>query len=626
MKLFIHSIELLGAERKFEFVKPLTVFTGPIATGKTTLMRCLSGLLSGKIEVPRETRENVTNLIGEIQIKEETYSIVRPFVSTRNSKVDVAGRFETERLPVYESDENNLLTYRDWLLEKMGLPVLEVPTAPTQAESEMSPLTVSDYLLFCYLRQTEIDESVFGHTKFAKNTKRKYVFEVIYGKFNIEISKLQDRSRELTSELRRLSAQSKTIEEFLQGTNLENRAAINEEIKKLETQIVDFEKQSTAISNQVLNETNTQQLKSSIFRLEKEIEGLTKKSNFEKTGAEQKNSLLAQLQTLSSRLTKAIVAGNYLLDYDFITCPRCNSSVSIERVEENFCYLCLQTPSEQITRDDLIAEQGRIEHQINETRDLVTQHETTIRVIEKEIKSKQNSYNNLKEELDYRTKSYISATSEKISEIERQRTTLKEKKKRFQDYLNLFIKHDKYKERISSIRTELQELSLMINEALGRASNFEDNVNHLEDNFRKIVDEIKLERFPNHGFTGIDRKTYLPIYGGRKFDEVQSLGLKVMINVAHALAHQITSLELNLLLPNILLIDGMSSNLGYEGPDLERIEAMYNFVIKTTKEYEGRLQVFVTDNTIPKFAEDFMKYRFTSDDKLIPEHIINKDK
>ncbi|HEX8377852.1 MAG TPA: AAA family ATPase [Pedobacter sp.] len=625
MKLFIHSIDLIGGDRKFDFDKGLNIITGPIATGKTTLMRCLSGMFAGDISVPRETRENVTNLAGQIQIKEETYSIVRPFVTTRNAKVDIAGRFESHRLPVYQGDVNDPLTYRDWLLEKMGLPQLEVPTAPTQIESDKSPLTVSDYLLYCYLRQTEIDECVFGHTKPPKNIKRKYVFEVIYGKFNIEISKLQDRQRELVSELRRLKGQSKTVEEFLEGTNIANRAMIRQEIKNIEDRIANFEKESTAISNRVLTETNTQQLKSTIFNLEKKIEAFLKSVDFEKNSIEQKNALLAQLQTFSSRLTKAIVAGNYLLDYDFIACPRCNSSVSLERAEADICYLCLQTPSQQISRDDLIAEQERIDHQINETRELIRGHEATIKNITGEIKTIEASYNRLKDELDYRTKSYVSATGEKIAEIEHQRTSLQEEKKRYEDYLNLFTRHDKFKERISVIETQLQELELQIEAALSAASNFEDRVNRLEENFRQIVDELRIERFPDHGFTGIDRKTYLPVFGGRRFDEVQSLGLKVMINVAHAVAHQLTSLELNLLLPNILIIDGLSSNLGYKGIDLERIKAMYHFLIKINNQYKDSLQIFVTDNSIPEFAEEFRKYEFTSEDKLIPHYLINKN-
>ena len=38
-----------------------------------------------------------------------------------------------------------------------------------------------------------------------------------------------------------------------------------------------------------------------------------------------------------------------------------------------------------------------------------------------------------------------------------------------------------------------------------------------------------------------------------------------MVNIAHALAHQLTCIHFDLKLPNILLIDGLSGNIGYEG-------------------------------------------------------------
>ena len=91
-----------------------------------------------------------------------------------------------------------------------------------------------------------------------------------------------------------------------------------------------------------------------------------------------------------------------------------------------------------------------------------------------------------------------------------------------------------------------------------------------------------------------------------------------MINTAHALAHQLTCLHFQLPLPNILLIDGLSGNMGYKNEDLKRIEAIYNYVIKISQEYQDQLQIIIADNTVPENARQYVFAEFDDNNKLIP--------
>jgi len=99
---------------------------------------------------------------------------------------------------------------------------------------------------------------------------------------------------------------------------------------------------------------------------------------------------------------------------------------------------------------------------------------------------------------------------------------------------------------------------------------------------------------------------------------LESQGLKVMVNTAHALAHQLTCIHFDLQLPNILLIDGLSGNIGYEGLDRERIEAIYSYIIRVSQEYQNRLQIIVSDNTVPESAHEYIFAEFNDENKLIP--------
>jgi len=618
MRIYINKIDLLGTNREFTLKLGLNIITGSITTGKTTLIKCFRGLLGSALkDFSREARENITNLAGEVFIGDNAYEIIRPFIMTSDAMVSIAGENEAKRLPALrgKSDEE---TYGTWLLEKLNLPTLRVPTAPTQDDSDTSPLSINDYMMYCHLRQDEIDSSVFGHTNFSKNNKRKYVFEVIYGKYDVETAQLQMKRRETVSEIRRLQNYTKTIAEFLTGTPFENRAAIihnlNNAIRELERAYLDSEN----LGQEIRSYANTDELRGNLLEVQQQLDELHQNLQYEQYSLEQKQSLIAQLQTQSARLTKSIVAGNYLLDFDFLSCPRCGCSVQPSRTEPETCYLCLQQPEPQITQDDLIKEQDRLEQQITETFELVDAHRTGTSSIGQEITRLDAQRQALSSEINHRTRRYVSDQAEQIAQVEQHRTQLQEQKQRLEEYLGLYNRQDQAISTIERLESHLEELDVAIDLANSRVSEFENYMIFLDNTYQAILREIRVPSFSDPGPSIIDRQTYLPRFEGRRFDELESQGLKVMVNTAHALAHQLTCIHFDLQLPNILLIDGLSGNIGYEGLDRERIEAIYSYLIRVSQEHQNRLQIIVSDNTVPESAHEYIFAEFNDESKLIP--------
>jgi DNA repair exonuclease SbcCD ATPase subunit len=618
MRIHINKIDLLGTGREFSLKPGLNIVTGSITTGKTTLIKCFRGLLGSVLkDFSREARENITNLAGEILLDNNVYEIVRPFVTTNDALVSVSGGSEAKRLPAIrgKSDEE---TYGTWLLEKLNLPTLRVPTAPTQDDSDTSPLSINDYMMYCHLRQDEIDSSVFGHTNFSKNNKRKYVFEVIYGKYDVEMAQLQMKRREIVSEIRRLQNYGKTIDEFLAGTPFENRAAIIHNLNNVTRELETAHSDSENLGREIRSYANTDELRSSLLVVQRQLDEFHQNLQYEQYSLEQKQSLIAQLQTQSSRLTKSIVAGSYLLDFDFLSCPRCGSSIQPSRTDPETCYLCLQQPEPQITQDDLIKEQDRLEQQITETLELVDAHRIATADIEQEIAQLEAQRQTLSSEINHRTRRYVSEEAEQIAQVEHYRTQLQEQKQRLEEYLGLYNRQDQTISTIEQLASQLEELDVAIDLANSRVSEFETYMAFLDNTYQMILREIRVPSFSDPGPSIIDRQTYLPRFEGRRFDELESQGLKVMVNTAHALAHQLTCINFDLQLPNILLIDGLSGNIGYEGLDRERIEAIYRYIIRVAHEHRNRLQIIVSDNTVPESAHEYIFAEFDDESKLIP--------
>ncbi len=178
MRLRVDQVSLVEGDRTVDFRPGLNVIDGPIATGKTTLLNLCRILLGSRIHNLIPELHALPAVNGRLTIGKRQYAVSRPLVSTPTAVVEVAeigGAGEGWRLPVRQSTPGLEETYRAWLLRMLGLPSLQVPRAPTQPESDPTPVTIADYLNYCFLTQDEIDNSVIGHRDFYRNIKRRYV-------------------------------------------------------------------------------------------------------------------------------------------------------------------------------------------------------------------------------------------------------------------------------------------------------------------------------------------------------------------------------------------------------------------------------------------------------------------
>lgn len=231
--------------------------------------------------------------------------------------------------------------------------------------------------------------------------------------------------------------------------------------------------------------------------------------------------------------------------------------------------------------------------------------------------------------MDFRTQTFVSRRANVIADIAQRRTELQERLKRLRDYLSLFDRRNEIVSKIDNLQIEAQELEAIIDAASDRSAEFNERVDYLDEQFRTILERFKPPRIPNaeyadaHHSTYIDRSTYRPVVEGRRFDQLLSPGFLVLVNVAHALAHQLTAITYDLALPNILLIDGVSNNLGTEELDSERLEAVYEYLIEVGDTYRDRLQLVVADNTVPEQATAYIQVSLSEEEKLIPAGLIN---
>ena len=150
-------------------------------------------------------------------------------------------------------------------------------------------------------------------------------------------------------------------------------------------------------------------------------------------------------------------------------------------------------------------------------------------------------------------------------------------------------------------------------------------LDRLDEAFEAALRSFDAPRFDNQPGSRINRETYMPVVDGRSFTDLQSQGAEVLVNVAHVLAHQRVALHDNVvLMPNLLIIDGISSNVGHEGIDLVRLRKMYATLLETATEHIDRLQIIATDNDSPPIDGIHRALELSDTDRLVPTESVGE--
>lgn len=619
MILRINSIALVGTSREARFEPGLNVILGPISTGKTSLMRLVEVLLGGDYRgINSEVDRSVSELAGDLTIGEGTYSVIRRLVQSDTARVQVAGDGVAERLPAMRPDAGAPLTYGVWLLERLALPVLRVPQAPTRpAESAFIPVSINDYLRYCRLRQDEIDVDVLGSSQPFRDIKRRYVFRIFYGGYDIEVARLQDELRALQAELSQLEGGRAAFDHFLEGTALENRADIQRQLAAARERQEALTSTRAELAAPEHATPEALRLRGDIATLEPRIADAAAELERERRSANQLGELANELQAQSTRLTKAIVAGERFFDFEFVVCPRCGSTLGAGREQEGHCYLCLKEEPEAPTREELIREQDRVNAQVAETEELIQSHEQRARDLEQTVSTLRAERSELGDVLDQELSSFVSDQAKRLETLAQDQAALSERIRRLEDYLGLFQRLDEVLSRIA----ELQQRRVELDAALERAEQLDaltaTRIEALEQWFRNYVEALEIPRFGTAVRAAIDRNDYQPIVNGQKFPQL-SAGVRVLVNLAHLLAHHRAALEVGVPLPGLMMIDGIAKNIGTAGYDAARIEDIWTSLIQLSDELGQEIQVIVAANDVPERVEPYVRLTLSADDRLIP--------
>src|SRR5262249_49743533 len=143
-------------------------------------------------------------------------------------------------------------------------------------------------------------------------------------------------------------------------------------------------------------------------------------------------ALEGQLRSQQARIVRAIVAGDALVDFEFVVCPRCGQTISGRSDDAKHCTLCLQPSPSPEDQSALEAERDRLEEQIVDTLDLIDMRKKTIDELRQAIPDAEGRRVAAGQELNDVMASFVSDQQAEIARISAERARIQVEIEKFQ--------------------------------------------------------------------------------------------------------------------------------------------------------------------------------------------------
>ncbi len=616
MKCQIASISLDGTQRSVDFRPGLNIIAGPIASGKTTLFRLLRALLGGNAARSIPELHDVRTISGELSLRDISATVQRRLVGTPNAPVDVRVGDDLLRLPAHRGDTRFSQTYGDWLLETLGLPVLDIPAAPSDPESAPTPVTINDYMLLCQLKQDEIDSDAFGSDDRFSDIKRRFALRVVYGSFDPAVGELYEKLRRLRERLTQAGLSKAAFSEALSSSPHESEEVLRDAMAAAATELAALR----SASETGTTPDNLRALLTKETQLQRQQVELSAELDLEQEALDEAYRLDMHIGSQISKLMKTLAAENLMAEFDFVVCPRCQASVDPDRADAAHCYLCLQTPPKNAARDAVFAEIASLEAQVSEARELHRWHSRRLEraryelaAVDDALRMNREQQEEIKSDSLRQQATAAAVTGERVGRLTAE-------VERFRDYLGVYDRLGQQSLKIAELESQIAVLKKEISQTEHSFGAMRPAFDVLDRNYRETILGYHPPSLYGVGAEpSMDYRSYLPLVNGRTVTSISSPGYAVLMNVAFAVALQKTALELDQPLPGILFIDGVTQNIGHEGDDRARVEAVYDSLARLGYDAAGACQIIVADNDIPDSARPYVAVEFSDTDRLVPQ-------
>ena len=320
-----------------------------------------------------------------------------------------------------------------------------------------------------------------------------------------------------------------------------------------------------------------------------------------------KNELLA----LSSRYRRSQSAREVLSGVDFQDCPRCSKSLPARA--EDVCAVCGQphtdTPSGGL--EEASAEKD-LDSRVQELNDLIARHEAQLRKTERVHRETSSEKALLDAELNKVSRQYDSEYLSTALEAEKRRAALQQQLLDLNKLEFLVQKIGDLSDRVGVLLVAEQKLRAELKEARELAERDTQNLGRLKTLFLDCLLRSKLAGFFPSDIVEMKAPHFLPEVTSAgngdlavtSFTNLGSGGKKSLFKCCFAVAVHRLAVEINALLPTVLIIDSSMKNIS-ERENRKQWEGFHEMLYTLASGELQGTQFIVIDKEMYPPSEDF---------------------
>ncbi|MGW3424109.1 AAA family ATPase [Streptomyces phaeochromogenes] len=622
LRIISLTVTTAEAEQTYRFDRPATVVTGPIGTGKSSLLMLFKHALGGSAMLTPAVRDNVLSVQAEVVVGDERVVLRRTIDGDTADTVDLLDprSLALERsLPLRAAE--GVTTLSDHLLDALGFPREQI-AARREGAARPQNLTFNDLYAYVYLQAREIDRQVVGHLDNWFETRRKELFRLMFQLTDSALLELKRTKNELTDKLKARTAEHDNVSQFLAASDPRS----DDELRAEHTQLRDTLERAESALARLRTELEEQTAADTALRHELQSAIRTARQAEEEVAAaadlvEARHAVVAQVQLDLSRLARSATAIDQLSPFEFVVCPRCMQSLAARAVDEGHCRVCLQPDPAEADIDPAAIEETRtaLQQQVEDAQRVQQSDEAHLQSAQERSQQLSFAVTSLRRQLDAQTRDVVAPRFDAIVDASSRVAGLKASIDAVTQLREPWARVRTIDKAIREIKADRRQINKDIKEKSQQLSARQTLLGELSTEFGQLLTSWNL---PWVDTAIIDRDTYLPVVNGQPFESLQASGggIATSVNLAYSLSLLAFRLDHpDVLLPSLLVIDSPRKAFGNNDSDRQRAAEIYSRFRTLADAYGERLQLIIADNDPPPVTSDsFGKVEFDYENPMVP--------
>ncbi|MBK3584216.1 AAA family ATPase, partial [Streptomyces sp. MBT57] len=413
------TVTTAGAEQTYRFDRPATVITGPIGTGKSSLLMLFKHAIGGSAMLTPAVRQNVLSVQAEVVAGGEHVVLRRAIEGDAADTVDLLDprSLTLERsLPLRSGD--GLTTLSDHLLDALGFPREQV-AARRDGAARPQNLTFNDLYAYVYLQAREIDRQVVGHLDSWFGTKRRELFRLMFGLTDSALMELKRTTSQLLDKLKARTAEHHNVSAFLAASDPRSDDELRAELMQLRDTLERAESGLASLRTELQEQTAADaslrhELQNAIRAARQAEEEVSAAADL----VDARHAVVAQVHLDLSRLARSATAIEQLSPFEFVVCPRCMQSLAARIVADGHCLVCLQPDPADADVDPAAVEETRmaLQQQLEDAQRIHQSDETHLRTAQERSQQLSFAVASLRRQLDAQTRDAVAPRFDAIAE------------------------------------------------------------------------------------------------------------------------------------------------------------------------------------------------------------------